>query len=98
MNLTQSGHILSIVFPGGGTGQVALSDIATIDLETIPAMTVDVDMVFIGLENGEFLEVSDEAEGFRDACGWLSDALGIHPPISGRFPIAEGTSQRAYVR
>ena len=73
-----------------------LSEITSIDLETIPTMTVDVDLVAMGLENGEFLEISDEATGFRETCDWLSEIFGINPAIYGRFPIPNGERQRAY--
>ena len=96
MKIIPRDQSIEVQFPAGGFGEVALSEIESIDLETMPTMTVDVDFVSIGFENGEFLELSDEAIGFREACVFLSSRLGIHPEIAHRFPIPDGFRQRVY--
>ena len=55
-----------IEFRGGGSGAINISEIHLIDIETVPTMTVDVDFVTLGYENGECVEISDEAEGFSN--------------------------------
>lgn len=61
-----------IGFSDGGSRIVTISEIYSIDIETVPTMTVDVDFVTLGYENGERVEISDDAEGFRDFCTELS--------------------------
>ena len=80
-----------IEFPGGGSGAVDITEIHSIDIETVPTMTVDVDFVTLGFENGESVEISDDAEGFRDFCTELSSQLLIDPPIHFRFPVSSET-------
>lgn len=88
-----------IEFPGGGSGAIKISEIHTIDIETFPTMTVDIDFVTLGYLNGEHIEVSDEAEGFKDFCIELSKALLIEPPIHFRFPVeSEAGIVRVYER
>ena len=98
MKIAAEGDTVSFEFPNGGTGKISLSEIASIDLETVPTMTVDVDFVVIGFENGEFLELSDEAIGFREMSAFLSSNFGIHPVISERFPVPEGATERVYAK
>ena len=89
----------NIEFSGGGSGSISISEIYTIDIETLPTMSVDVDYVTIGYENGEFIEFSDDAEGFMDFCEELSKSLMIEPPIHFRFPVSTETGiQRVYER
>jgi hypothetical protein len=89
----------NIKFPGGGSGSISVSEIYTIDIETLPTMSVDVDFVTIGYENGEFIEVSDDADGFKDFCEELSKSLMIEPPIHFRLPVSTETGiQRVYER
>lgn len=88
-----------IEFPGGGAGSINISEIHTVDLETMPTMSVDVDYVTLGYESGEFIEVPDDAEGFKEFCNELSTKLLIHPPIHHRFPVpAETGIDRVYER
>ena len=80
-----------IAFSGGGAGTIDISEIHTIDIETLPSMSVDVDYVTLGYENGESIEISDDAEGFQGFCEALSSALLINPPIHFRFPVSTKT-------
>jgi hypothetical protein len=88
-----------IEFPGGGSGSINISEIHTVDIETMPTMSVDVDYITLGYENGEFIEVPDDAEGFKEFCEELSKVLLIQPPIHHRFPVATETGiVRVYER
>jgi hypothetical protein len=88
-----------ITFPRGGTVTLRIPEINTIDIETMPTMSVDVDYVTLGHENGDFMEISDDAEGFQNFCADLSRALAIDPPIHFRFPVESETGiLRVYER
>ena len=96
MKITIQEDFLSFEFPNGKTGEISLSEIAFIDLETATTMTVDVDFVIIGFENGEFLELSDDAVRVLEMSAYLSNNFSIRPEISHRFPVPEGTRERVY--
>jgi hypothetical protein len=96
MKIAAEGDSFSFEFPNGGVRRVSLFEIMSIDLETMPTMTVDFDFVIVGFQNGEFLEFSDDAVGFREISACLSNKLGIRPAISERFPVPEGARERVY--
>ncbi len=99
MKIRTAANGFQIDFPGGGSGSIKTSEIQSIDIETLPTMTVDVDFVILGYENGEHFEISDDAEGFQDFCTELSNSLLIDPPIHFRFPVESETGQfRVYER
>ena len=99
MKIQAAPHGFKIEFPSGGSGSINISEIHTIDIETLPTMSVDVDYVTLGYENGKFIEISDDAEGFKDFCEELSKTLMIQPPIHYRFPVSTETGiDRVYER
>lgn len=98
MKLTYDRQSIGVRFPSGAELAIPLSEIVSIDLQTAATMTVDVDIVCLNYENGEFFEISDEAEGFSAVCDHVSSELGILPAIRARFPVAEGRSIRIYER
>ena len=99
MKIQTAPHGFDIDFPGGGSGTIKLSEIQTIDIETLPTMTVDVDYVILGHASGDSIEITDDADGFQDFCGQLSKALSIDPPIQFRFPVGGETGiVRVYER
>jgi len=91
MKIQTAPNGFDIEFPGGGKGAIKVPEIQTIDIETLPTMTVDVDYVILGYASGDSIEITDDAEGFQEFCVELSTALLIDPPIHFRFPVTEGT-------
>jgi len=98
MTIRVHNDLIAVCFPGGGKAEVRFADIASIDLQTIPTVTVDVDAVSLNHENGDSLEIMDDAEGFSEACDFLSAALKISPGIRSRFPVANGMIKRIFTR
>lgn len=96
MKLTIGLNSLEIQFSRGGGGSIELPEIMSIDLQTVPTMTVDVDIVCLNYENGDFVEISDDALGFEAACDHLSTRLRIVPSIREQFPVPEGNYTRVY--
>ena len=97
IEVTADGFLMT--YPRGGVVTVEFPEIYTIDIETLPTMSVDVDYVTLGHENGEFMQISDDAEGFKDFCAELSRVLSIDPPIQFRFPVENQTGiLRVYER
>lgn len=102
MKIQAAPHGFNIEFPAGGSVSINTSEIHTIDIETMPTMptmSVDVDYVTLGYENGESIEISDDTEGFQEFCEELSKVLMIQPPIHHRFPVSTETGiNRVYER
>ena len=98
MKLTPQVGSLGIQFAKGGATLIRIPEIVSIYLQTIETMTVDVDLVCLNHENGDFFEISDEAEGFTQACDYLSAELGICPDIRTRFPVIGGQPIKIYSR
>jgi hypothetical protein len=99
MKILPAPNGFQIEFPGGGSGTVIIPEIHSIDIESVPTMTVDVDLVTLGYENGECIEIFDNAEGFREFCTELSRQLLIDPPIHFQFPVLSETGiSRVYER
>lgn len=99
MKINTRPNEFSIEFSGGSSGVIKIEDIITIDIENMPTMSIYIDYITLGYKNGEFIEIADNAEGFKELCEVLSSALEIEPPIQFRFPVqAESGIDRIYQR
>jgi hypothetical protein len=89
---------LTVLFSDGAKAEIALSELVSLHLQTIPSMSMDIDIVSLNRERGDSFEINDSEEGFREACELLSAKFSILPEISKRFPVADGEIAKVYER